>query len=177
MAAHRRQVRRQRIDEHLRLGLLTPHVRLIGRIIAAESERQSRQGFEDLRFTFYKGKAEVFESLATLTLAFGGDDSAYQAYMWCEKAKSQMFVDALAPHLPSVRSHADEALLARVDRIRGELNGSYLQSGSENFRALSVTRAKEVEIKEDELVRTLSELSESDSEYVSLQHASSIRLE
>ena len=88
-----------------------------------------------------------------------------------------MFVDALAPHLPSVRSHADEALLARVDRIRGELNSSYLQSGSENFRALSVTRAKEVEIKEDELVRTLSELSESDSEYVSLQHASSIRLE
>ena len=32
-------------------------------------------------------------------------------------------------------------------------------------------------LKEDELVRTLSELSESDSEYVSLQHASSIGIQ
>jgi CHAT domain-containing protein len=132
---------------------------------------------DELGITFYKGKAEVFESLATLTLAFGAEEAAHQAYMWCEKAKSQMFVDALAPHLPSVRSHANEALLARVDRIRGELNSSYLQSGSENFRALSDTKAKEVEVKEEELARTLSELSEADSEYVSLQHASSIRLE
>jgi CHAT domain-containing protein/Flp pilus assembly protein TadD len=132
---------------------------------------------DELGITFYKGKAEVFESLATLTLAFGGDEAFGQAYTWCEKAKSQMFVDALAPHLPSVRSHANEALLARVDRIRGELNSSYLRSASEHFGALGGSKAKEVEVKEDELVRTLSELSESDSEYVSLQHASSIRLE
>jgi CHAT domain-containing protein/tetratricopeptide (TPR) repeat protein len=139
--------------------------------------RHTHLHHDELGITFYKGKAEVFESLATLTLAFGGEEAPYQAYMWCEKAKSQMFVDALAPHLPSVRSHANEALLARVDRIRGELNSSYLRAGSENFASLSVTRAKEVAVKEDELVRTLGELSEADSEYVSLQHASSIRLE
>ena len=52
-------MRRQRIDEHLRLGLLTPHVRLIGRLFAAESERQSRQGFEDLRFAFIKGDPQL----------------------------------------------------------------------------------------------------------------------
>jgi len=132
---------------------------------------------DELGITFYKGKAEIFESLAALTLALHGHEASGQAYTWCEKAKSQMFVDALAPHLPSVRSHASEALLTRVDRIRGELNSSYLRSGSENFAALSLSKAKEVELKEDELVRTLSELSESDSEYVSLQHASSIGIQ
>jgi len=132
---------------------------------------------DELGITFYKGKAEVFESLATLTVEFDGCEASRQAYTWCEKAKSQMFVDALAPHLPSVRSHANEALLTRVDRIRGELNSSYLKSGSEQFAALSNSKDKEIEMKEDELVRTLSELSESDSEYVSLQQASSIELE
>jgi CHAT domain-containing protein len=132
---------------------------------------------DELGITFYKRKAEVFESLATLTLAFDGPEASGQAYAWCEKAKSQMFVDALAPHLPSVRSHANEALLTRVDRIRGELNSSYLRSGSEQFAALSPSKDKEVHMKENELVRTLSELSESDSEYVSLQHASSIGIE
>src|SRR5207244_8955539 len=43
---------------------------------------------DELGITFYKGKGEVFESLATLTLAFGGDEAASQEYMWCEKAKS-----------------------------------------------------------------------------------------
>jgi CHAT domain-containing protein len=139
--------------------------------------RHTHLHHDELGITFYKGKAEVFESLATLTLASHGDDAAGQAYTWCEKAKSQMFVDALAPHLPSVRSHANEALLTRVERIRGELNSSYLRSASEHFAALSQAKDQEVQMKEDELVRTLRELSESDSEYVSLHHASSIRLD
>ena len=160
-----------------RVGQLDTALRFYQRAALEIELKHTHLHHDELGITFYKGKAEVFESLATLTLLVDGDHAPYQAYMWCEKAKSQMFVDALAPHLPSVRSHANEALLARVDRIRGELNSSYLQSGSENFRALSVIKAKEVEIKEGELVRTLSELSEADSEYVSLQHASSIRLE
>ncbi len=160
-----------------RVGQLEAALRFYQRAALEIELKHTHLHHDELGITFYKGKSEVFESLATLTLSFGGNQAPYQAYMWCEKAKSQMFVDALAPHLPSVRSHANEALLARVDRIRGELNSSYLRAGSEDFRALSVTKAKEVEIKEEELVRTLSELSESDSEYVSLQHASSIRLE
>jgi CHAT domain-containing protein len=106
-----------------------------------------------------------------------GEDAAVRAYAWCEKAKSQMFVDALAPHLPSVRSRADEALLTRVERLRGELNGSYLRFRPEFHGTSALPDGEQVELKEDELVRTLGELSQTDSEYVSLQTASSVDIE
>src|SRR5688572_4077745 len=88
-----------------------------------------------------------------------------------------MFVDALAPHLPSVRSRADEALLARVERLRAELNGSYLRLQPEFLAVPALAKVEAIELKEDELIRTLGELSKADSEYVSLQTASSVRIE
>jgi CHAT domain-containing protein/tetratricopeptide (TPR) repeat protein len=140
--------------------------------------RHTHLHHDELGITFYKNKAEVFESLVCLTLdsdRIGG--AAGRAYGWCEKAKSQVIIDALAPHLPSIRSKASEALIARVDRLRGELNGSYLRFRPEFLATPGLPKDGQVEVKEDELVKTLSELSTSDSEYVSLQIASSVRLE
>src|SRR5205823_2326707 len=91
--------------------------------------RQSHLHHDELGITFYKSKAEIFESLVSLALPADSADSsgaAVRAYEWCEKAKAQVFVDALAPHLPAVRGKADEALIGRVERLRAELNGSYL---------------------------------------------------
>ncbi|HLH29921.1 MAG TPA: CHAT domain-containing protein, partial [Terriglobia bacterium] len=139
--------------------------------------RQTHIHHDELGITFYKDKAEVFESLAYLTISSGsGPDADVRAYAWCEKAKSQVFIDALAPHLPAVRSKADEALIARVDRLRAELNGSYLRFRPEFLATPGLPKDDQVELKEDELVRTLSELSKSDSEYVSLQVATSVNL-
>lgn len=140
--------------------------------------RQTHLHHDELGVTFYKDKAEIFESLAYLTLAAGDEyDAAERAYAWCEKAKSQVFIDALAPHLPSVRSKADERLIARVDRLRAELNSSYLRFQPEFMATPGLPRDEQVELKEDALVRTLTELSKSDSEYVSLHVASSVCLE
>jgi CHAT domain-containing protein/tetratricopeptide (TPR) repeat protein len=140
--------------------------------------RHTHLHHDELGITFYKNKAEVFESLVCLTLdSEDSSASAARAYAWCEKAKSQIIIDALAPHLPSIRSRASEALIARVDRLRGELNGSYLRFRPEFFATPGLPKGGQVELREDELVKTLNELSNSDSEYVSLQIASSVRLE
>ena len=140
--------------------------------------RQTHLHHDELGITFHKSKAEVFESLACLTLAVDGPDAAAQAFAWCEKAKSQILVDALAPHLPVVRSKADEALIARVERLRAELNGSYVRLRPEFLATPGLPKAGEqLELREDELVQTLAELSKSDSEYVSLHVASSVRLQ
>ena len=139
--------------------------------------RHTHLHHDELGITFYKGKTEIFESLAHLTLDLEDPDAPVRAYTWTEKAKSQMFVDALAPHLPSVRSGANEALVTRVERLRRELNGSYRRFQPEFLTSPGSPRGEQIELKEDELVRTLSDLSKSDSEYVSLQSASSIRIE
>ena len=139
--------------------------------------RHTHLHHDELGITFYKGKTEIFESLAHMTLGLEDPDAPVRAYTWTEKAKSQMFVDALAPHLPSVRSGANEALVTRVERLRRELNGSYRRFQPEFLAMPGLPRADEVELKEDELVRTLGDLSKTDSEYVSLQSASSVRIE
>jgi CHAT domain-containing protein len=60
-------------------------------------------------------------------------------------------------------------LVKRVTRIREELNGSYLRSRPE-VSDLSVTPdAAGIQMKEDELIRALHEMSDEDPEYVSLQ--------
>ncbi|HEY2380617.1 MAG TPA: CHAT domain-containing protein [Terriglobia bacterium] len=140
--------------------------------------RHTHLHHDELGITFYKDKAGVFESLVYLALDCGdGSEPAAQAFTWCEKAKSQVFIDALAPHLPTVRSKADEALITRVDRLRAELNGSYMRFRPEFLATPGLPQDAQVELREDELARTLNELSRSDSEYVSLQVASSVRLE
>ncbi len=140
--------------------------------------RHTHLHHDELGITFYKSKTEVFEALVCLTLTQDeSPESVRKAYAMCEKAKAQTFVDALAPHLPSIRSRADERLVSRVERLRGELNGSYLRFRSAFLTTAGSTKREEVELCEDELVRTLTDLSKSDSEYVSLQVASSVRLE
>ena len=141
--------------------------------------RQTHLHHDELGITFYKSKAEIFESLVCLALTTGSADStaaAVRAYSWCEKAKAQVFVDALAPHLPAVRGKSDEPLIARVERLRGELNGSYFRTRPEFSSTPGLPTGEQLELREDELVRTLAELSKSDSEYVSLQIASSVHL-
>jgi len=141
--------------------------------------KQTHLHHDELGITFYKSKAEIFESLVCLALPGDsalGTGAAIRAYSWCEKAKAQVFVDALAPHLPAVRGKANEALIARVERLRGELNGFYLRMSPEFLATPGLPTGEGLELREDELVRTLAELSKSDSEYVSLQIASSVHL-
>jgi CHAT domain-containing protein/tetratricopeptide (TPR) repeat protein len=157
-----------------REGLLEAALESYERAAKEIELRHTHLHHDELGIAFYKGKAEVFESLAHLTLAVNDADAPARAYAWCEKAKSQMFVDALAPHLPTVRSRADDALLTRVERLRAEVNGSYFRFRPEFLAIPDLPKREEIELKEDELVRTLGELSKSDSEYVSLQTASSV---
>jgi tetratricopeptide (TPR) repeat protein len=148
-------------------------------LAAGEIEsRSTHLHHDELRISFFPGKQAVYETLVRLTFR----DSTRQpdlvnAYVWCQRAKSTGMIDLAVHHLPSIRSHGDEALLSRVSRIRDELNGAYLHLRSEKADMPSLTNLSSIQIKENELLRSLRELSEVDPVYVSLQYASTTALE
>jgi len=140
--------------------------------------RQTHLSHDELRIPFFPEKQTVYEKL----LHFAIEDHPSQpdlpnAYLWCQRAKSTAMADLVAHHLSSIRSHGDEALLSRISRIRDELNNSYLRLRSEKADLPSLSNASSIQIKENELLANLRELSEVDPEYVSLQHVSSAALE
>jgi tetratricopeptide (TPR) repeat protein len=139
-------------------------------LAARESEKQhSHVDHDELRIAFFKRKREVYESLVRYSLALDPADVA-DAFAWCERAKSTELVDLLVHHFPSVRGRADQALVQRVNRIREELNSSYLRSRPEVSDISVLPDAAGIEMKEDELLRTLGEMSSADPAYVSLQN-------
>jgi tetratricopeptide (TPR) repeat protein len=136
---------------------------------ARESEgHHTHVDHDELRIAFFKRKREVYESLVSYSF-LAEPPGIIEAFRWCERAKGTELVDLLVHHFPSVRGRADQALVQRVTRIREELNGSYLRSRPEVSDIAVIPDAAGIDMKEDELLRTLRELSETDPDYVSLQ--------
>jgi len=139
---------------------------------------QSRLHHDDLRVTFFKGRNRAYEALVRLALRKSDRERATaSAYTWSERAKSRGLIDLLSQHMPTVHAHAEPSLLAKIERVREELNLLYARSRPEVSSARPVTNLESFAVKEDELARTLRELAIRDPEYTSLQQASIATIE
>src|SRR5262249_32317281 len=133
---------------------------------------QARLHHDDLRVTFFKGKHRTYEALVQLALRNPERTQALRtAYMWSERSKSRGLIDLLSQHMPTVHAHAEPSLLAKIEQLREELNVLYARSKPEVTYARPMTKFESITLKEDELARSLREVSIRDPEYTSLQQA------
>ncbi|PYS52632.1 MAG: hypothetical protein DMG13_15710 [Acidobacteria bacterium] len=134
---------------------------------------------DELRVSHFKGKQQVYESL--VRLAFRRGDPAnhvFEAYNWCEHAKSRGLVDLLAQHMPAAPLQSDQSLLNRIRTLREELNSYYIRSESNASKAgVALRRGAEIDTKKKELANTLKELSKQDPDYASLQKVGIVSVE
>jgi tetratricopeptide (TPR) repeat protein len=149
------------------------------RAAAEELEQhQARLHHDDLRVTFFKARHQAYDALVRLSLEGTGQDEAVaSAYTWCERARSRNLIELLSHYTPSGRAHVEQSLLAKIDRLRDELNIFYARSQLETGPVPSAQDAKSIVHKEQELARTLRDVSASDPEYASLQQVSIANLE
>src|SRR5207302_10782173 len=85
-------------------------------------------------------------------------------------------IDLLSQHVPAIRAHADDPLLARIEKLREELNSYYLRTWPA-LRIPSATERDNIQLKERGLARMLRDMSDRNAEYVSLQKVSTATLE
>jgi CHAT domain-containing protein len=139
-------------------------------------EHQAQVQHDDLKVTFLHGRNQVYEALVRLSLT-DEHASPRTAYSWCERAKSRGLVELLSQHLPSVQARGDHSLLNKIHALREELNVHYIRSKPESRSQSMAADFQAVTMKEQELARTLREVSATNSEYVSLQQVSIAELE
>jgi hypothetical protein len=146
---------------------------------ADELERhQARLHHNDLRATFFKGQRRAYEALVRLSLdAPENGESLSLAYAWCERARSRGLVELLSQHAPVSRGQVGQSLLARINRLREELNTHYVRSQPETRPIHSATVTQTMVLKEQELARALGDVSTADPELGSLQQVSIATLE
>jgi tetratricopeptide (TPR) repeat protein len=146
---------------------------------AEELERhQARLHHDDLRVTFFKGRHRAYDALVRLSLAEPDHDEALPAaYAWCERARSRGLIELLSSYAPSSRAHIEQSLLAKIDRLREELNTFYARSQPQSRPIPSTPDFETILLKEQELARTLRDVSAADPEYASLQQVSIATLE
>src|SRR5262249_18735191 len=137
---------------------------------------QARLHQDDLRVTFFKGRNRAYEELVSLKLQRQDKTAIDDAYAWCERSKSRGLIELLAQHLPSVQPQGDQPLLGKVTRLREELNVLYVRSQPER-RQISRMKADTIVHKENELARTLREVSLADPEYASLQQVTTATIQ
>ncbi|HEY2383650.1 MAG TPA: CHAT domain-containing tetratricopeptide repeat protein [Terriglobia bacterium] len=146
---------------------------------AQELEKhQARLHHDELRVTFFKGRQKAYDALVRLSL--DKDDSAAQlsiAYAWCERARSRGLIELLSHYAPSSQGHTDQSLLAKINRLREELNIQYARARPETRPLSRSSDFETIGLKEQELARTLREVSNDDPEYASLQQVSIVTLE
>src|SRR6185436_15290153 len=93
---------------------------------------QTRLHHDDLRVTFFSGRHRAYEELILLKIAHEENPAAvHDAYAWCERAKSRGLIELLSHHLPSVHGPTHQPLLAKINRLREELNMLYIRSQPE----------------------------------------------
>lgn len=145
----------------------------------AELERhQARLHHDDLRVTFFKGRQQAYDSLVRLSLdRLQSDEGMAAAYAWCERARSRGLVELLSHYAPSIHGQAEQSLLAKINRLREELNMQYARSQPESRPLATQPNYESIALKEQELARTLREVSAVDPEYASLQQVSIATLE
>ncbi len=148
------------------------------RAVQELEQHQTRLHHDDLRVTFLKGRHKAYDGLVRLSLdrMDSGEDVA-AAYGWCERARSRGLVELLSHYSPALHSEAEKSLVAKANQLREELNAEYARSQPE-FRPLAAQADYEtIAFKEQELARTLREISTVDPEYASLQQVSIATLE
>jgi CHAT domain-containing protein/tetratricopeptide (TPR) repeat protein len=141
---------------------------------AQELERhQARLHHDDLRVTFFKGRQRVYDAMVRLSLDRAGGVNEYAAlsaaYGWCERARSRGLIELLSQCAPLGRPHVEQSLLAKISRLREELNTHYVRSQPESRPIPSSSDFATIAVKEQELARTLRDVSATDPEYASLQ--------
>jgi CHAT domain-containing protein/tetratricopeptide (TPR) repeat protein len=139
-----------------------------------ELERhQARLHHDDLRVTFFKGRQQAYDALVRLSLdRMDPERGLTTAYAWCERARSRGLVELLSQYAPSMHGHAEQSLLAKINRLREELNIHYARSQPEMRPIVAQANYDVIAVKEQELARTLREVSGADPEYASLQEVS-----
>src|SRR4029079_4968622 len=118
----------------------------------------------------------VYDALVRLSLdqVRGANEktSLSSAYSWCERARSRGLVELLSQCAPAGRPHVEKSLLAKINRLREELNTHYVRSQPESRPIPSSSDFATIAVKEQELARTLRDVSAEDPEYASLQQVS-----
>jgi hypothetical protein len=105
------------------------------------------------------------------------DEGIALGYSWCERARSRGLVELLSHYAPSIHGQAEQSLLAKISRLKEELNMQYARSQPENLPLPAQPNYESIALKEQELARTLREISAVDPEYASLQQVSIADLE
>jgi CHAT domain-containing protein len=141
---------------------------------AEELERhQTRLHHDDLRVTFFKGRNQAYDALVRLSLDNPDHhDAAASAYAWCERARSRGLIELLSHYAPAGRGHVNQTLLSKIHQLREELNTHYARSQPETQQIPSSAEFETIALKEQELARTLRDVSAVDPEYASLQQVS-----
>src|SRR2546425_12291576 len=144
-----------------------------------ELERhQARLRHDDLRVTFFKGRQQAYDALVRLSLdRMDSEEGLGAAYAWCERARSRGLVELLSHHAPSIHGRAEQSLLAKINRLREELNIHYARSQPEARPLIAQANYETIALKEQELARTLHEVSGVDPEYASLHQVSVATIE
>ena len=148
-------------------------------LAAMELETHRTQILHDeLKATFFQSKQQVYEALVSLNLnSYSAGAGVESVFTWIERSKSRSLRDLLGNERISGDRNKDEGLLTRVTRLREELNSHYLRMRPEASDAPVPLSSSVVNEKELELARNLSELTQLDPEYGSLQNASTVSLE
>ena len=156
-----------------------PEARRQYELAVQELERhQTRLHHDDLRVTFFQGRQQAYDSLVRLSLdQMNPAEGIPDAYAWCERARSRGLVELLSHYAPSVHAQTERSLLTKVNRLREELNIQYARSQPESRPLAAQTNYESIALKEQELARTLREISAVDPEYASLQQVSIANLE
>src|SRR6185436_14685382 len=83
----------------------------------------------------------------------------------------------LSHYAPAGRSRVEESVLWKINRLREELNTQYARSRPESRPIPTAANFETIAVKEQELARSLRDVSAADPEYASLQQVSIANLE
>jgi len=148
-------------------------------LAAQDLERhQARLYHDDLRVMFFKGRQQAYDALVRLSLdRMDSEARLAAAYDWCERAHSRGLIELLSHYSPSTHGRAEQSLLAKINRLREELNIHYARSQLEAQPLIAHANYETIALKEQELARTLREISAVDPEYASLHQVSVATIE
>jgi tetratricopeptide (TPR) repeat protein len=134
---------------------------------------QARLHHDDLRVAFFQGRQQAYAALVRLALdRMNPDDDLRASFAWCERARSRGLVELLSKHVRAEQGRPEQPLLAKISRLREELNLHYARSRPEARPLTTQADYETIALKERELARTLREVSRVDPEYVSLHQVS-----
>jgi len=134
---------------------------------------QARLHHDDLRVTFFSGRNQVYDALVRLSLDRKEPGEALEsAYAWCEQARSRGLIELLSHYAPSSKGPVEKTLLSKIGRLREELNIHYARAHPETRPISTQADFETITLKEQELARSLREISDVDPEYASLHQVS-----